>query len=109
MEIIMNIQISTGKNIDGGEKFSTYVSGVVQQAMDCFNAQITHVGVHFSDQNSSKTGYLDKRCVMEYHIAGKNSTAVTYDAGTVDEALLGAVEKVRHSLEHTIGKMGKRF
>ncbi|MBC7428591.1 MAG: hypothetical protein H7336_08275 [Bacteriovorax sp.] len=104
----MNIQISTDKNIDGGEKFSTYVNGVVNQAVSGFNTQITHVGVHFSDQNSSKIGFQDKRCVVEFHIAGRSTTAVTHDADSVDEALLGAVEKARHSIEHTLGRMNKR-
>ena len=104
----MNIQISTDKNIDGGEKFSTYVNGVVNDAISGFNKHITHVGVHFSDQNSSKAGLEDKRCVVEFHIAGRNSTAVSFDANSVDEALAGAVEKVRHSIGHTLGKLKKR-
>ncbi|MBC7714601.1 MAG: hypothetical protein H7177_14745 [Rhizobacter sp.] len=104
----MNIQISTDKNIDGGEKFSTYVNGVVNEAVAGFNTQITRVGVHFTDQNSSKVGFQDKRCVMEYHIAGRSTTAVSHDADSVDEALAGAVEKARHSIEHTLGKIKNR-
>lgn len=101
----MNIHISTDKNIEGGERFSTYVNGVISQALSSFNTQITSVGVHFTDQNSSKVGFLDKRCVLEYKMAGRSATAVTHDANSVDEALIGAVEKLNHSLEHTIGKM----
>lgn len=104
----MNIDISTGKNIDGGERFTHYVNGVIEHTMNDFNTQITHVGVHFSDQNSSKIGVMDKRCVLEYRLAGKSPTAISHDASTVDEAFLGAVEKVKHSLEHTIGKMNRR-
>ena len=104
-ETKMNIQISTDKNIDGGEKFSTYVNGVITQALNGFNTQITSVGVHFSDQNSSKVGYQDKRCVLEYKMAGRGATAVSHDADSVDEALNGAVEKLGHAIEHTMGKM----
>lgn len=103
----MNIQISTDKNIDGGEKFSNYVNGVITQALHTFHTQITSIGVHFSDQNSSKIGYQDKRCVLEYRMAGRGATAVTHDADSVDEALNGAVEKLSHSIEHTLGKMRK--
>ncbi len=101
----MIIQISTDKNIDGGEKFSTYVNGVISQAINSFNNQITSVGAHFSDQNSSKPGFQDKRCVLEYKMTGRGASAVTHDADTVDEALSGAVEKLSHSIEHTLGKM----
>lgn len=104
----MNIQISTDNHIDGGEKFSNYVNGIVQQAVSGLNTQITHIGVHFSDQNSSKSGFNDKRCVMEYHIAGRNTAAVTHDGDSIDEALMGAVEKVRNSIEHTMGKMKRK-
>lgn len=104
----MNIQISTDKNIEGGEKFSTYVNGVINDAVNGLNSQITHIGVHFSDQNSSKVGFQDKRCVLEYKMAGRSSTAVTHDADSVDEALSGAVEKLNHSLGHTLGKMKNR-
>ncbi len=104
-EIKMNIQISTDKNIDGGEKFSSYVNGVITQALNGFNTQITSVGVHFTDQNSSKIGYQDKRCVVEYRMAGRGPAVVTHDADSVDEALNGAVEKLNNSIEHTLGKM----
>jgi hypothetical protein len=86
----MKIQITTDNHIDAGEKFSTYVNGIVSEAVDGLNAQITTVGVHFSDQNSS------------------NKVAVTHDANSLDEALLGAVEKVKNSVEHTLGRLKAR-
>ncbi|MBY0415739.1 MAG: hypothetical protein K2Q18_16315 [Bdellovibrionales bacterium] len=104
----MNIQISTDKNIDGGEKFSAYINGVINEAIGTMSTQITHVGVHFTDQNSSKIGFNDKRCVVEFHIPGRSSTAVSCDASSVDEALMGAVEKAKNSIEHTLGKLKHR-
>lgn len=104
----MNIQINTDHNIDGGEKFSSYVSGVVQEAFARFSNQLTHVELHFTDQNSSKSGIMDKRCVMEVRITGRKSTAVTSDANTIDEALMGATEKMKHSIEHTLGRSSSK-
>lgn len=101
----MNIQISTDNHIEGGQKFSDYVSGVVSSAFTRFSNQLTHVDLHFSDQNSSnKIGTNDKRCLIEVRITGRKSTAVTCDADSIDEALLGATEKMRHSIESTLGK-----
>lgn len=104
MELLMNITINTGNHIDGGARFSEYVSSVVSQAFGRFSGQLTHVDVHFSDQNSSKIGTMDKRCLIEVRITGRKSTAVSNDANSIDEALLGATEKMRHSIESTLGK-----
>ena len=104
----MNIQINTDHNIEGNEKFSTYVTGVVQDEFSRFSNQLTHVELHFSDQNSSKVGTMDKRCVMEVRITGRKSTAVTCDASTIDEALMGAVEKMKHSIDHTLGRSSSK-
>jgi hypothetical protein len=101
----MNIQISTDNHIEGGQKFSDYVSGVVTSAFTRFSDLLTHVDVHFSDQNSShKVGTNDKRCLIKVRIMGRKSTAVTSDAKSVDEALLGATEKMKHSIENTLGR-----
>lgn len=101
----MNIQINTDNHIDGGQKFSDYVSGIVSSALSRYSSQLTHVDVHFSDQNSSnKVGTNDKRCLIEVRITGRKSTAVTSDADSVDEALLGATEKMKHSIENTLGR-----
>ena len=101
----MNIQVHTDHNIEGGEKFSSYVNGVVEHAVSNFSKQITHVEVHFTDQNSSKIGTMDKRCMIEVRIAGRKPTAITHDANTVEEALHGATDKIKHSIEHTFGKL----
>ena len=100
----MDIQINTGNHIDGGERFSEYVTGVVSQAFSRFSTQLTHVDVHFSDQNSSKNGIMDKRCLIEVRITGRKSTAVSSDASSIDEALLSATEKMKHSIESTLAK-----
>jgi hypothetical protein len=101
----MNIQINTGNHIDGSQKFSDYVSGVVTSAFTRFSNQLTHVDVHFSDQNSSsKVGTNDKRCMIEVRITGRKSTSVTSDANSIDEALLEATEKMKHSLKNTLDR-----
>lgn len=102
MELRMNIQVNTGNHIEGGERFTDYVSGVLAQAFSRFSTQLTHVDVHFSDQNSSKTGTRDKRCLIEVRITGRKSTAVSSDANSIDEALLSATEKMKHSIENTL-------
>ena len=100
----MDIQVNTDNHIKGSEKFNLYVSNVVESAVSNFRDQITHIGVHVSDQNSSKNGFNDKRCTMEARIRGRKTTAVTHNADSVDEAVMGAAEKIKHSIESTLGK-----
>lgn len=100
----MNIQVNTDNHIDGGQRFSDYVTGVVAQAFNRYSKELTHVDVHFSDQNSSKIGTMDKRCLIEVRISGRKSTAVTSDANSLDEALLSATEKMKHSIESSLRK-----
>ena len=100
----MDIQVNTDNHIKGSERFTNYVHNVVEGAVTNFRDQISHVGVHVSDQNSSKIGFNDKRCTMEARIIGRKTTAVTHDADSVDEAVMGAAEKIKHSIEHTLGK-----
>lgn len=104
----MNIQINTDHNIEGNEKFSTYVTGVIQDSFSRFSKQLTHVEVHFSDQNSSKNGTMDKRCLIEVRISGRKNTAVSHDADSVDEALMGAAEKMKHTVEHTLDRTSSK-
>ena len=103
-ELQMDIQISTGNHLEGGEKFSDYVSGVVTHAFSHFSNQLSHVDVHFSDQNSSKVGTMDKRCLIEVRITGRKSTAVSSDADTLEEALFSATEKMKNAIESSLGK-----
>lgn len=100
----MDIQIITGNHIEGGERFSDYVKGVVSDALSRFSTQLTHVDVHFSDQNSSKVGTMDKRCLIEARIAGRKNTVVTNDASTIEDSLMGAMDKMKNSIESTLGK-----
>jgi ribosome-associated translation inhibitor RaiA len=102
----MQIQINTGHNIEGHEALATQVSGVVEDSLSRFSDRITHVDVHLSDENSDKKGGdNDMRCMIEAHLTGIQPLAVTHQAETLDQAVDGAVEKVTHLIEHTLGRL----
>ena len=52
----MQIQVNTDHNIDGRQRVSEYVRGVVEHAVSHFERQVTRVEVHLSDDNGSKSG-----------------------------------------------------
>lgn len=102
----MQIQINTDRNIAGREKLTAHFKAVLKDALSRFSGQITRVEVHLSDENSHKTSGLDdKRCVLEARLKGLQPIAVTHQAATLDQAVDGAAEKLKKSLESTLGRL----
>lgn len=104
----MHVQTNTDRNIKGSEALSTHVETVVSGALGRFIEQITRVEVHLSDENGARGGGHDIRCMMEARLEGRPPTAVTHQAGTVDEAMHGAAEKLARSIESTLGRLRDR-
>jgi ribosome-associated translation inhibitor RaiA len=94
----MQVQINTDSNIAGRERLAQHVTGVVEDALSRFNDRITRVEVHLSDQSGPKHGQNDKRCMMEVRLRGRQPTAVTHQAKTLDQAIEGAADKLQRSL-----------
>lgn len=105
----MQIQINTDSNIEGKELLTQQVEAVVRGTLDRFSKQITRVEVHLSDENSEhKFGAKDKRCLLEVRLAGREPTAVSHQAPNVEEAVDEATQKMKHSLDGTLGRLGQR-
>jgi ribosome-associated translation inhibitor RaiA len=101
----MQIQVNTDSNIEGREKVTAHVRSLVENALDRFSDRITRVEVHLSDQNGDKSGQDDKRCTMEARLKGRQPTAVTHDAATLNQAVDGAAERIRRSIESALGRL----
>ena len=102
----MQIQINTDRNIHGREKLAAEVRSVVEDVLSRFSDRITRVEVHLSDESSlHNSGQDDKRCMMEARLAGRQPTAVTHHAATVELAVDGAAEKLKRSLESTLERL----
>ena len=101
----MHIQINTDSNIEGREELTSHVKGVVEGALSRFSDRITRVEVHLSDQDSDKSGQDDKRCMMEARLEGRQPTAVTHQAASLGDAVDGAADKLKRSLESTLERL----
>ena len=51
---------------------------------------------------------VDKRCLLEVRLAGRQPASVSEQAQTVDQAVRGAAQKMVSSLESELGKLGNR-
>jgi hypothetical protein len=101
----MHIQINTDTNIEGREELAIHVKGVMESALSRFSGRITRVEVHLSDQNGDKSGQDDKRCMMEARIEGRQPTAVTHQAASLGDAVEGATNKLKRSLDSTLERL----
>ena len=104
----MHIEISTDGNIEGREMLASQIKGTVEEAFDRFSDRITRVEIHVSDANSHKSGQDDKHCMIEARLEGRQPTAVTHRAATIEKAVDGAAGKIKKSIESTLGREDRR-
>jgi len=101
----MQILVDTDHNVEGSEKFSHYVESEVRTALHRYADLIARVEVHFSDENGTKSGGADKRCLIEARPAGQSPVTASDDAATLQEAFDGAAKKMAHLIESSLGRL----
>lgn len=104
----MQIQVTTDRNVEGGDELTRRVEADVRDGLARFSARLTRVEVHLGDENAGKAGAADKRCVLEARPAGQPPVAVTNHASSVDDACRGAIEKLEKLLARRFGRLGDR-
>ncbi len=102
----MTIQFNTDHNISGSEEFRAPLIALITQGLDRFSSQITRVEAHVTDEDGNKDGQNDKQCVLEARLEGMRPIAVTHHANTHEQAVVGAIEMLKASLETTLGRLG---
>jgi len=101
----MQILTNTDRHITGSDALSTQATAAVEGALGRFRDQITRVEVHLSDENAGKRGTDDIQCVMEARLEGRQPTAVSHRASTVEDALDGAAGKLERAIESVMGRL----
>ncbi len=100
----MQVQLNTDSHVQGDTNLEAHVQEVVTRTLGRFKEHITRVEVHLNDENSTKGGEDDKRCMIEARLKGLEPAAVTHHAGTVHEALVGATDKLERVLDKIQGR-----
>jgi ribosome-associated translation inhibitor RaiA len=101
----MKIQTNTGHNIDGREEMIKQTEAVIESTLGLLADLITRVKVHISDETGTKGGGHDKRCSMEARLKGRQPIVVADEAKTIVQAVNGAAEKLKSSLDHALGRL----
>jgi ribosome-associated translation inhibitor RaiA len=101
----MTIIINTDKNISGNEKLTAHLKATISESLVRFGDWITRIEVHLSDENSQKKGVNDKRCLIEARLGSLQPIAVTNECDTIEQAVTGAIDKLKALLDTTIGRL----
>lgn len=100
------MQVHVNSNhIEGSARLQEWVSGSVADRLERYEEFLSRVEVHISDENGGKSGADDKRCQIEARPKGHQPLSVTHKAESLEQAIEGAAEKMRHALEHLVGKL----
>lgn len=100
----MFIQLNTHEGVRGDERMAQRVEAEIEDALSPYEGQLTAVEVYLSDANGAKHGADDKKCTIEARPNGHRAVAATHEASTIEDAITGAAEKMRHRLDHELGK-----
>ena len=102
----MQVQVETDNHIEGREKLIEHVEGVILDAVDRHQDQVTHVEAHLGDTNSGdKSGAADMRCMFEARLSGRKNIVVEHRAENLHLAIEGAADKLTKALESALGKL----
>jgi ribosome-associated translation inhibitor RaiA len=101
----MTIQFNTDNKVTVSEELRTPLISLISKGLSRFSHQITRVEVHLSDENGDKEGLNDKRCMIEARLAGMKPIAVTNHANTHEQAIEGAIDKLKTSLDTILGRL----
>ncbi len=104
----MIVQVTTDNTIDGNAELEQRVRLDIESGLARFTDRITRVEVHLSDEMAGRSDGNDKRCMLEARPTGSAPVAVVESAGSVEEALSGAVRKLRSLLDSRFGRMDAR-
>lgn len=100
----MQIQFNTDNNILGTEELRGPLEEQIVKSLSRFSKSITRVEVHLTDENSHKRGQNDKRCMLEARLEGMQPIAVSNNDATEEQAVSGAIDKLKAALDTVIGR-----
>jgi ribosome-associated translation inhibitor RaiA len=101
----MTIQFNTDRNLTLHDEFRDKLSSQLIEKLSRFSDHITRLEVHLSDDNGSKNGQDNKSCLLEARVEGRPPVAVSANANNYEQAVDGAIHKIRSSLDTIFGRL----
>jgi len=104
----MQVIVNTDSNVDGTERVAGALETIVEDSLARYGERLTRVEVHLSDGSAGRSSTDDIKCSLEARPAGGTPVVVTQNANTVEEALSGALHKMKSLLDTHFGKLDNR-
>ncbi|HZF42637.1 MAG TPA: HPF/RaiA family ribosome-associated protein [Sphingomonadaceae bacterium] len=104
----MQFQFNSDNKVNGSQNLAARIEQDVRTSLAHFEARLTRIEVHISDVDGRKRGPADKRCMLEARPHGLGPVAVSHEADSVDQAVLGAASKLTGALERVLGRLTDR-
>ncbi|MEO8772200.1 MAG: HPF/RaiA family ribosome-associated protein [Ferruginibacter sp.] len=101
----MTIQLNTDNNLSVHEAFGNKLKDLLFEELSRYSENITRLEAHLSDENGSKEGLNDKKCLLEARLEGRQPVAVTGLADTYELAVNSAIDKLKASLNTILGRI----
>lgn len=101
----MTIQFNTDKTINSEERLQNYYTTLLEEKLKRFKDHITRIEFHLSDDNGTKEGVDNLQCLLEARLEGRQPIVVTCKDDTIEQAILGAIEKLQNAVETIIGRI----
>lgn len=100
----MLIQVRSNHTVQTSASLEQWVRKELTRALERFQDELSSLEVHLADINSGRVSEDHKRCAIEARLNGRDPVAVHHQAERLDDALHGAVDKLKRSLERELGK-----
>ena len=104
----MTIQFNADNNLTIHESFRDKLHELLTSELDRFVENLTRLEVHLSDENGSKHGTEDKKCLLEARVKNRQPVIVTAHASNYELAVNYAAEKLKKTLNSMFEKMHER-
>jgi ribosomal subunit interface protein len=96
----MKIQVNTDNHIDGAEDLINYIETLFADKLKRFDAHLTRLEIHLSDENAGKGGANDKKCSVEARMDGHEPIFASAQSDVMHISINEALQKIKRGIEH---------
>lgn len=101
----MQVHLNTDNHIEGTGRKEGYWNEIAHEKLKRFEERISTLEIHVADENNgAKKGAEDKTCTIEARVSGYSQLTASCKSDSVEKAIAGALDKLKHVLEHTLDK-----
>ena len=101
----MKIQVNTDHNVEGSDALVRAVEEQIRTTLGRYEDRISRIEAHFGDEDGSKNGAANKRCMLEARPLGRGPVVVTAFSDTSEAACRDASHKMQNLLRSTFGRL----